>query len=277
MSAGGLFGPGSVTWRVYGESAMLLGGGRALILQMAHPHIGAAVDQHSRYRDDRWGRLRHTLRTVGEILFGDTPTALRSAERMRRQHVRYHGVVPAGRAAGASYDASDPALVLWVWATLADSALAVYQRFVGTLSAAEIDRYYEEQQRFAELCGVPAAEIPPTYAAFRTYVADTVRDTLEATPAAQEAAEMVMNPFRLPRAAAPIVLLMGLPTAGLLPDPLRADLGIGWRRADELLLCAVARRLRLLRRVLPTKLRQVRSARAARRRIANGRAKRPWS
>lgn len=274
MSAGGLFGPGSVTWRVYGESAMLLGGGRALILQMAHPHIGAAVDQHSRYRDDRWGRLRHTLSTVGEILFGDTSTALRSAERMRRQHVRFRGVVPAGRAAGAFYDASDPALVLWVWATLVDSALSAYERFVGTLAAAETDRYYAEQRRFAELCGVPAAEIPPNYAAFRVYVMDVIQTTLEATPAAQEATAMVMNPFKLPRVAAPVVLLMGLPTAGLLPDPLRADLGIGWRQADDVLLRVAATAFRLIRPALPLRLRQVRSARRGWQRVAAERRER---
>lgn len=247
---------------------MLLGGGRALILQMAHPHIGAAVEQHSRYRDDRWGRLRHTLKTVGEILFGDTATALRSAERMRRLHVGYRGVVPAGRSAGARYDASDPALVLWVWATLVDSALAVYERFVCTLSAAEIDRYYEEQQRFAQLCGVPAAEIPPTYREFRCYFADVVRSTLEATPAAREATEMVMNPFGLPRAAAPIVLIMGLPTAGLLPDPLRTDLGIVWRHGNALLLDLAARTFRLIRPAFPLRLRRVRSARQAQRRVS---------
>jgi uncharacterized protein (DUF2236 family) len=248
---------------------MLLGGGRALILQMAHPHIGAAVDQHSRYRDDRWGRLRHTLKTVGEILFGDTPTALRSAERMRRQHARYRGVVPAGRAAGDPYDASDPALILWVWATLVDSALTVYERFVGSLSAAEIDRYYEEQQAFAHLCGVPARDVPPTYPAFRNYFSAMVRDTLEATPAAREATEMVMNPFKLPPIAAPVALLMGLPTAGLLPDPLRTDLGIGWTSAKEALLRLVAMTFQLIRPVLPVSLRRVRSARQARKRVSD--------
>ncbi|MBB4664586.1 oxygenase MpaB family protein [Conexibacter arvalis] len=270
MSAAGLFGPGSVTWRVYGETAMILGGGRALILQMAHPRIGAAVEQHSRYRDDRWGRLRHTLRTVGEILFGDTETAVRSAERMRRLHVRYRGVVPAGREAGASYHAADPALVLWVWATLVDTSLIVFQLFVGRLSAAEQERFYAEQRRFAELCGVPPEAVPPTLPAFRAYVEQVVRETLEATPAAREAAALALNPLGLPPAAAPLAALGGLPTAGLLPEPLRHELGVRWSPRRERVLRAFAVVVRRVRPSLPARARRVRSARAAAGRLRSG-------
>lgn len=267
MSAHGLFGPASATWRINGERAMILGGGRALILQMAHPHIGAAVDHHSRYRDDRWGRLRHTLTTIGEILFGDTETAERSAARMRRFHARFRGLVPEGRAAGQSYDATDAALVLWVWATLVDSAILVYHRYVHPLTTDEIERYYTEQRRFAEICGVPGDACPSTHATFRAYFDGIVRDTLEATPAAREAATLVMNPFGLPRLAAPIVLLMGLPTAGLLPEPLRSELAVPWGPGRERLLRGSAAASRTLRPALPHRLRRVRSARLADQRI----------
>jgi uncharacterized protein (DUF2236 family) len=249
---------------------MLLGGGRALILQMAHPHVGAAVEQHSRYRDDRWGRLTHTLRAMGESQFGDTETATRSADRMRRLPVHYRGVVPAGAAAGRRYDAADPSLVLWVWATLLDTSLVVYQRFVRRLTPQEIARYYVEQQRMAELCGVPAGQPPPTYAAFRAYFDDVVRDTLEATPAAREATALVMNPFRLPRAAAPIVQLTGLPTAALLPEPLRSELCVNWTPSRARLFQASAAALRTLHPALPAPLHRVRSARAAQARIRGG-------
>lgn len=273
MSAGGMFGPGSVTWHVYGETAMVLGGGRALVLQMAHPHVGAAVEQHSRYRVDRWGRLRHTLRTVGEILFGETEAAARSAERMRRMHARYRGVVPAGRAAGAAYDATDPSVVLWVWATLVDTSLLVHELFVGSLTEPEQARFYDEQRRFAELCGVPEAAVPPTLAAFRTYVALMVAETLEATPAAREAAALVTNPFGVPRALAPLAELTALPTAGLLPEPLRRELGVAWSPARALALALLAAVFRRLRPWLPARLRRVRSARAAEERVAAERGK----
>ncbi len=267
MSAGGLFGPGSVTWRVYGETAMVLGGGRALVLQMAHPSIGAAVDRHSRYRADRWGRLRHTLRTVGEILFGDSEIALHSAARMRSMHVRFRGVVPAGRAVGQPYDASDPALVLWVWATLVDSSLLVYEQLVAPLPVADAERFYSEQRRFAELCGVPAAAVPPTRRAFAAYVAQVLDETLEATPAAREAAALAINPLGLPRWAAPAAEVTRLLTAGLLPSQLRGELGLSWSAGDERALRLLLFCLRRTRRCLPRRLRRVRSAREAERRV----------
>jgi uncharacterized protein (DUF2236 family) len=57
----GLFGPESITWRVNREGVLLLGGGAALILQVAHPLVGAGVAEHSNYREDPWGRLYRTL------------------------------------------------------------------------------------------------------------------------------------------------------------------------------------------------------------------------
>lgn len=274
MSAGGLFGPGSVTWRVNGEMAMILGGGRALILQMAHPRIGAAVDQHSRYGEDRWTRLRHTLRMVAEITFGDTEAAIGSAERVRRIHVHYRGVVPDGKAAGQSYDATDPALILWVWATLVDTSLIAYERFVGQLTPGEIERYYAEQQRMAEAFGVPGGAPPRSYAAFRRYFDRIVRETLEATPAARAATALVLNPFRLPRAAAPITFVIGMPTAALLPEPLRSALGVRWTPTSDRFFRASATCVRTVRPALPAPFRRVRSARAADARIRLAAARR---
>src|ERR1051325_2805260 len=71
----GVFGPDSVTWRISRETAVLLGGGsRALLLQVAHPKVAAAVDDHSRYRSDPLGRLRDTLDAIYAFTFADVPT-----------------------------------------------------------------------------------------------------------------------------------------------------------------------------------------------------------
>ncbi len=78
-SDGGLFGPGSATWRIHRENALMLGGGRALVLQVAHPLVAAGISQHSRYLTDRWGRLTHTLATMRQLIYGDARTAQRSA------------------------------------------------------------------------------------------------------------------------------------------------------------------------------------------------------
>jgi uncharacterized protein (DUF2236 family) len=44
----GVFGPASLTWRVNREAAIFLGAGRALLLQLAHPHVATAIADHSR-------------------------------------------------------------------------------------------------------------------------------------------------------------------------------------------------------------------------------------
>src|SRR4051812_10480420 len=75
MTDTGLFGPGSMTWRVNREGVLLLGGGRALLLQVAHPLVAAGVSQHSNYREDPFGRLYRTLDTVTTVVFGDTEQA----------------------------------------------------------------------------------------------------------------------------------------------------------------------------------------------------------
>jgi uncharacterized protein (DUF2236 family) len=82
----GLFGPGTVTWRVNREGVLLVGGGAALILQVAHPLVAAGVAEHSNYREDPWGRLYRTLDLTTKIVFGDTETAVEAAERIRSVH-----------------------------------------------------------------------------------------------------------------------------------------------------------------------------------------------
>jgi len=244
----------------------MLGGGCALILQVAHPLVGAGVEHYSRFRTDRWGRLTHTLETMGQIIFGDTPTAQRGAERMQRAHARIQGVVSAGQAAGSPYDATDPALVLWVWATLVQTSITTYERYVRQLPAAEVTRYYKEQKRLAYACGVPIDGCPDTYDEFATYFEGTVERLLEPTPAARHVADIALNPLDLPRAAAPLLALVRLPTVGLLPERLRDDLDLRWspRRAQAFALTAFACRHAVP--LLPTRLRHVRSARAATRR-----------
>lgn len=266
-SDAGWFGPGSATWRINSEAALMLGGGCALILQVAHPLVGAGVEHYSRFRTDRWGRLTHTLDTMGQIVFGDAASAERGAARMRRAHTRIQGVVSGGNAAGSPYDATDPALVLWVWATLVHTSLATYQRFVRQIPAGEIERYYGEQKRLAHACGVPPGDCPETHADFTGYFEQTVQRTLEATPAARHVADVALNPLDLPQAAAPLLALVRLPTVGLLPRRLSDELGLAWSLGRERAFAATALACRRTIPLLPSRLRHVRSARAATARI----------
>ena len=233
-SDGGLFGPGSATWRIHRENALMLGGGRALVLQVAHPLVAAGVAQHSRYLTDRWGRLTHTLATMRQLIYGDAPTAQRSADRIARAHARVRGTVSSGSAAGSTYDATDPTLIMWVWATLVDTALLAYQRFVRPLPPAEAERYYQEQKRWAYACGMPGNHLPETLADFHAYIETTIATTIEPTDTAREVLAIALNPLNLPpRLAGPALAVTRLPTVGLLPPSLRDALGLDWSRREN--------------------------------------------
>src|SRR5882724_8581737 len=120
-----------MTWRVDREIAVLLAAGpRALLLQVAHPKVAAAVAEHSRYRSDPLGRLRDTLDAIYSFAFADTSRATQVVRSVNRLHEHVIGRAPDGQA----YAALDPHLLLWVYATLIDSSVLAYETFVGPLS-----------------------------------------------------------------------------------------------------------------------------------------------
>jgi uncharacterized protein (DUF2236 family) len=263
----GLFGPGSVTWRVNRESVLLLGGGRALLLQVAHPSVGAGVAQHSTYREDPWGRLARTLDVTRRIVFGDTETATRASLHLQGVHERVQGTIEGGRRAGDAYAAGDHELLLWVWATLVEGALLVYTRYVGPLGVADVEAYYAEQKRFLTACGAPAGTAPETFAQFMAWYDETVEEMLEVTPAALDVADAILRPPRLPLPLRPVFEAVNLTTVGLLPPPLRDAYGLGWGPQRERLLGASTSVVRRLMPLLPSLVREQPAARSADRRL----------
>ncbi|HEU4702716.1 MAG TPA: oxygenase MpaB family protein [Conexibacter sp.] len=267
MSDHGLFGPESVTWRVNRESVLLLGGGRALLLQVAHPSVAAGVAQHSGYREDPWGRLSRTLDVTRRIVFGDTATALEASAHLGRVHAHVAGTVEQGARAGEAYEASDPELLRWVWATLVESALLIYTRYVGPLKVSDVEDFYAEQKRFLEACGAPAASAPATFAQFMQWYDETVEQVLEVTPAAREVCDAILRPRRLPVPLRPAFDALNLATVGLLPPTLREDYGLSWGPQRERLLAAQRGLLRRAMPLLPSLVRELPAARSAHRRL----------
>src|ERR1700751_3471184 len=109
----GVFGPDSVACRIHADPVMLIGVLRALLVQALEPRAMAAVDQHSAFREDPWGRLERTTQFVLDTTYGDTPTAEAAAARGRARHRRIHGLDPVP---GEPYSARDPDLLLWIHA-----------------------------------------------------------------------------------------------------------------------------------------------------------------
>jgi uncharacterized protein (DUF2236 family) len=270
MSDQGLFGPSSVTWRVNREGVLLVGGGAALILQLAHPLVAAGVSQHSNYREDPWGRLYRTLDLTTKIVFGSTQTAEEAAARIRHTHGRVRGKMDEDAGAypaGTAYDARTHELVMWVHATLVHTSLLVYQRYVGKLTIAEQQRYYGEQKLLGEMFGVPHEHQPATFADFNNYFGDMLAsDRIVRTAALDDVVDAVMNP-QLPFVAKPIFEAMNLATVGLLPPSLRDELGMPWGPNRRRLYEASRVMLSAALPVLPKLLREFPPARSADRRV----------
>jgi len=178
----GLFGPGSVTWRIHGDPAMALGGLRALLLQTVHPLAMAGFEANTMIRDDPWGRLQRTGAWLAAITYGTTADAETAGARLRRVHAMLPPVVDP--ASGLTHRLDDPELLLWVHCTLVESLLSTYRRCGGELTAADGDRYVAEMVTAARLVGLDAGIVPDTEQAVADYYL-RIRPQLRVTPAAR--------------------------------------------------------------------------------------------
>lgn len=185
----GLFTPDSITWRVHSEPLMGVAGLRALLLQALHPAAMAAIDEHSNYSEDPWGRLARTAEFVGVATFGSLTEAMFAGSRLRAVHARIRGTT----ADGSPYEADDPQLLAWVHSCMVASFLEVITRAGLRLTGQEQDAYIAEQVTFAMLVGLEPDEVPRNRAELRDYFG-AIRPVLECTPAARRAARIAIEP-----------------------------------------------------------------------------------
>jgi uncharacterized protein (DUF2236 family) len=261
--AAGLFGPGSASWRVDREVVVLAGGTAALLLQLAHPAVAAGVAQHSRFQEDPFARLRRTLTASFSVVFGTTQRAQRALDRIDHVHGFVRGTVPE---TGDPYGARDPELLLWVHATLIDTALRVYDRFVAPLSPDEAEAYHREGREIAIRLGVPAAVAPASLTELRGWMQERIMTgDVRVTPTARRLGQSVLYPTRLPPKW--IWDLAHMPSVSILPPPIRAGYGIIWNQSRERGVERLAVASRGVLPLLPRGLRYVPSALAAERRL----------
>ena len=172
----GLFGPGSVTWRVMAEPVLMLGAGRALLMQAAHPLVAEGAIEHSTYRSDPYGRFERTVHWVTVVCFGTTAEARRACREVNRLHGAVEGRIrrshsTATVASGSAYSGRDPALLRWVLATFVDTMLVAHDAFVGTLTEPDRDRFVREWHAVAALMGMPAGSLWESRTELSAYVA----------------------------------------------------------------------------------------------------------
>jgi uncharacterized protein (DUF2236 family) len=171
----GILGPNSISWRINRESALFLGAGRAALLQLAHPWVAAALDQHSSLLAKPIARFHNTFRAVFTMIFGSAPQAIRTARSLYQVHTRITGDLPASVASynkGSRYEALHVPALLWVYATLIESAVIAYQSVLPPLRPDELAAYYAESKILAGLFGIPPYALPPDWSSFQTYVAE---------------------------------------------------------------------------------------------------------
>ncbi len=187
----GLFGPGSVTWRIHADfPGMLSGGLCALMLQTLHPRALAGVWDHSNFREDLMGRLRRTTDFVAGTTYAPVAEAERLIARVRGIHAQVAGVT----ADGTPYRADEPDLLTWVHVTESYAFLQGYRRYCREVPTQVADHYFDEVARVAIALG--AQDVPRSERAVHAYFAQ-VRPALRYDARSREVLS-VLTRMRLP-------------------------------------------------------------------------------
>ena len=253
--------PGSITWRKAGDLRLMGGAGYALLLQVAHPTVGAGVAQHSDLRADPWGRLFRTLDYVNGTIYGGPELAGEIGRRVRGIHRGFKGV----RADGRSYHALEPDAYAWVHATLASSIVDGHRLYGSPLTAEEEVEFWAEWRRLGRLIGVRDRDLPSDWADFRPYFDAVVENELEDTDAVHMVLDSLAHPELPPpgmpellwRALGPLAARQStLTTIGLLPPLLRERFGLRWTPAHEAAIRAIGAATRASGPLLPRQLRE---------------------
>ncbi|HTN23773.1 MAG TPA: oxygenase MpaB family protein [Solirubrobacteraceae bacterium] len=257
----------SMLRRVHREMAVAFSGPRALLMQATHPVAFEGFFAHTGALDKPYERLRRTAQVLDTITFGARADADRATARVRAIHKRVRGELraPAGRfPAGTPFAADDPELLLWVLATLVDSALVVYERYVRSLSHAEREAYWQDYRVVGRLFGLRDGEMPADIDAFDAYMRDMLDGPdLYVTSAARELAVKIVLQPPVPLIRRPVLELVNFVTVGLLPAQLRRQYGLSWDPLRSLMLRGGAEYAkRVLVPLAPGRLRFVASARS---------------
>ena len=214
---------------VGGEWIMLVGGGCAILLQLAHPSVGRGVAEHSDFASRPYDRLVGTLTYVTAVACG-TQDDVRA---MRRVVDRAHGPVHGGpNRVEPAYTAIDPDLQLWVTATLYWTAVRVYERVFGRLDEASADRVYRECAAVGTSLQLPTDAWPATRADFDEYWRDAL-EHLSVLPAARRVSGDLLRAERAPLWMRALMPWARLATVALLPAELRAQYGLAFTERNR--------------------------------------------
>ncbi|MEO5822539.1 MAG: oxygenase MpaB family protein [Vicinamibacteraceae bacterium] len=248
---------GGITWTIAGERIALLAWPRAILLQVAHPLIAAGVAQHSSFRSSPlapFTRLHATVGAMRQLTFGTDDEAAAVVRRILAVHDRVNGALHEGTGPhprGTRYSAHDPALLLWVHATLLDSHVRILEPIIGPFTPDQRDAYCREAAPFAVVLGAAADAVPRTWQQLQDFIAGQIEGgpVTVGADARTLAAAILHPPFA--RLAWPLRLGGELVTVGSLPPAIREGYGFAWNPTRERRRERVVAALRTLRGVAP--------------------------
>jgi uncharacterized protein (DUF2236 family) len=269
--------PTPVAAKINRETVVLLGWGRAILLQLAHPLVAAGVGDYSGFRSGARGYLRRVRGTVGamlDITFGSPDDAREAIDRINRIHDRVHGRLTEAVGiypAGTPFTARDPTLLCWVHATLLESMVVAYELLVDRLTQDEKDAYAAEAAWLPAALGAGPDFVPATWADIQAFMAARYSSGEIAVGAqARRLAAALLSPPLGP-AAAPLFRVSRLITIGLLPPDVRCGYGFEWSDRRQRALRRAITFVRRTRRMLPRSLREFPAARTADAALITGR------
>ncbi|MEM9774190.1 MAG: oxygenase MpaB family protein [Chloroflexota bacterium] len=250
----GFFGPDSISWKVFREPCILLGGYRAVFLQMAHPAVAQGVEQSSSFRHDLVGRTKRTITAMYSLIFGSKATSLGAATAMHNIHHQVFGTVPDNvdsSWAGKPFRANDPELIHWVGTTTLHTILVMFECFIRKLDPVERTQFANEMKIVAFLCGLPTpyhndGTLESLDRMFKDVLAS---DQLAVGDVAVGIADDLLN-------FVPGSLDAKL-TFGLLPPVIRDLYGINWTEKEQKAHEKVVARISFLNRSIPRTFRYV--------------------
>jgi uncharacterized protein (DUF2236 family) len=237
---------------------LFLGAGRASLLQLAHPWVAAALDQHSNLRSDPLARFHNTFKIVFTAIFGTLQQALAASRSLYQLHTRIQGKLPASAGAlpsGSHYQANDVNALRWVFSTLVESAMIAYETVLPPLSSAEKETYYDESKTLAMLFGIPPTTLPADWTAFASYNREMrASDTLAVNSMSREMAHRVLHGRG---SWVPVPQWYRALTAAWMPERLREAFALEYGEPEQRAAATAMRRLPTVYRRIPNPLRYV--------------------
>ncbi|MFD4366263.1 oxygenase MpaB family protein [Rhodococcus sp. NPDC058521] len=260
-------GPDSLTWKYFGDWRGMLQGLWAGSMQNMHPGLGAGVEEHSHFFDERWERLFRSLYPIGGVVF-DGDRAQHTAEQVRGYHETVKGVDRRGR----RYHALDPETFYWAHATFFMGTIVTAENFMGGLTEAEKRQLFTEHIQWYRLYGMSMRPVPETWEEFQAYWGHMCRNVLEDNKATRDVLNLstIGAPPFMAWLPAPLWSIARYPiahgfvwlTVGMYDQPVRELLGFTWSARDERLHRVVGKAVNAAFHLVPVRMRRHPRARA---------------